>query len=294
MTTDNNTESAAPDMLALAREKNYVGEIVENRQDLSVDVSPDAQPQNVGELMTSTDAASLPVAERVSPPPELLDRMRELEKSHLNLPSATPMDVDEEAKARRNKYLLMGAGVLVVAIILGTVLGVTLGGGASEQSPVSSTESGSPTPSPTTQYFVALQSLIESVSLDDGASLSDPSSPQHKALTWLSTNANVTDYPDWRKIQRYALAVFYYSTNGDEWDTRTGWLTDNDECTWASFAIDPVCNDETGEYLELVIGANNLIGTVPIELALLSDSLRKCHVFVLNRRVLQQPNKCGT
>ena len=61
---------------------------------------------------------------------------------------------------------------------------------------------------------------------------------------------------------------------GEEWTTSAGWLRDEDECEWPSAAVDPVCN-ETCDFLELVFSANNLQGTIPAELGLLSDSLHK-------------------
>lgn len=33
--------------------------------------------------------------------------------------------------------------------------------------------------------------------------------------------------------QRYALVVLYYATSGDSWTDNSGWLTLEDECTWA-------------------------------------------------------------
>lgn len=137
----------------------------------------------------------------------------------------------------------------------------------------------SPTPSPTTQEFASLKSLIESVSFDGGASLANSSSPQFKALAWLEGNQNLEEYPDWRRIQRYVLAVFYYSTNGNEWSQSAGWLSDDDECTWISgMTVDdekPKCN-ANGRWLQLIIpGSNNLNGPIPSEVALLSDSLCK-------------------
>jgi hypothetical protein len=53
-----------------------------------------------------------------------------------------------------------------------------------------------------------------------------------------------------RFLQRYVLAVFYFSLNGDSWNTcsrydkvcadgKTSWLMNNDECIW--YTID--CND---------------------------------------------------
>jgi hypothetical protein len=87
-------------------------------------------------------------------------------------------------------------------------------------------------------------------------------------------NENLQQYPDWQRIQRYVLAVFYYSTNGNEWADNAGWLSNGGECLWASHFLDKKC-DESGRLLELVIVNNNLDGTIPLDLALLSNDLCK-------------------
>lgn len=74
-----------------------------------------------------------------------------------------------------------------------------------------------------------LQDLVDLLSLmsfDNGAALQEPSTPQNNALLWLSNNINLDTYSDEKRIQRYALATFFYSTNGDNWKRNTGWITD--------------------------------------------------------------------
>ena len=89
--------------------------------------------------------------------------------------------------------------------------------------------------------------LFPSISSTD--SLDDPNSPQSQALNWMTTpqsddegggsnGASIVTSPDaksveWRIIQRYALAVLYYSTNGNEWKNQYGYLDVNKhECDW--------------------------------------------------------------
>ncbi len=62
-----------------------------------------------------------------------------------------------------------------------------------------------------------------------------PGSAEYLALSWLlnnDTDTNACGGLD--KIrQRYALAVFYFSTNGHNWVNQNSWLTPVNECTWA-------------------------------------------------------------
>ena len=77
---------------------------------------------------------------------------------------------------------------------------------------------------------------------------------QSQAFRWISEIDTETDAceGDTTIIQRYALAAFYYSTNGDSWSNITGtrWLsTSAGECTWAGITC-----DESGKITELKLG----------------------------------------
>jgi len=64
-------------------------------------------------------------------------------------------------------------------------------------------------------------------------SLNDPTSPQHKALSWLvledteQISVNSTQF-----IQRYTLAVLYYAWGGPEWVRSFNFLSSQHECGW--------------------------------------------------------------
>ena len=99
--------------------------------------------------------------------------------------------------------------------------------------------------------------------------------PQYKAYLWLTENTNLSFYGRATKIQRFALASFYYSTfqvqtlytqdNPPEWKDRTGWLSDFDECaSW--FGV--VCNG-SNQVTGLKMQDNDLTGKLPFELAFL-------------------------
>lgn len=61
-------------------------------------------------------------------------------------------------------------------------------------------------------------------------------SPQARAYDWLVKDPNLEDYPEDRRIQRFALAAFYYGMRGENWTTANdnqNWLDyDADECAW--------------------------------------------------------------
>jgi hypothetical protein len=87
------------------------------------------------------------------------------------------------------------------------------------------------------------------------------SSPQAKAIAW---TMNHPQYPLYRLKQRYALAVLYYSTNGESWVRDGGWLLNDNECRWGScgksFRVSVLSLDHDG-----------FDGYLPTELELLTD-----------------------
>ena len=78
---------------------------------------------------------------------------------------------------------------------------------------------------------------IESVS--KASDLSNPLSAQSKAKEWLlSEDLNTNGCDGGTALsQRYGLAMFYFSTNGQSWNKTDNWLTSSShECDW--FGID--------------------------------------------------------
>jgi len=109
------------------------------------------------------------------------------------------------------------------------------------------------------------------VSFDNGAALKEQSTPQNEALNWLANNTNLNSYSNATKIQRYALATLFYSTNGTSWYQNLGWLSHFDECDWYTYAGEGSSCDENRTVKDLNLSENNLVGTIPNELALLSN-----------------------
>lgn len=134
-----------------------------------------------------------------------------------------------------------------------------------------------PTPEPTTPLPFELEELIamlSAVSPDKGAALSSRTTNQFFAAQWLSKESSFEWYSDQTKIQRYVLGLLYLGTSGYQWANSTGWLTEQDECNWFFDSRDgvDVCND-FGDLSRLNLPANNLKGSIPAEISLLSDSL---------------------
>lgn len=123
-----------------------------------------------------------------------------------------------------------------------------------------------------------------------------PETPQFKAQSWLTQDPHFFRYSDDRMIQRWVLATFAFgmmegTANGGYKNALlrqegilqippalTDWVQYTDECTWFHTIGDDngrnLCNSE-GLYIRLDLRSQNLVGTLPSEIALLSDHLRK-------------------
>ena len=117
----------------------------------------------------------------------------------------------------------------------------------------------------------------------------NPESSQSKALQWVFDDPNFKTYNASRAIQRFALATLYYSTNGGFWTEDTNWLSHEvHECRWfTSFPYD-ICGEGVGNdnmvdddyrneddfhFISLGLLENNITGSLPPEVGLLSDLL---------------------
>jgi hypothetical protein len=184
----------------------------------------------------------------------------------LVLEEIDPINPEDISKNRRilirNSLFAFVAAASVAAIVL---LGLLL-----------SKDDASPaTTAPTYAIDDLMISLLPSYSLD--IAQSNASSPQAKAVAWLMNDSAFHEYDRYRILQRYALAVLYYSTSGELWTNSTGWLSSSNECAWYSSWQEtdllyngPICQDES-RFSILNLTKVGLIGTIPTELEVLTD-----------------------
>ena len=118
-------------------------------------------------------------------------------------------------------------------------------------------------------------------------------SPQWQTYDWLSTKPpfNESYYIDaldesldpYELLQLFVFATLYFSTNGDDWifnrDSEIAWLQDTDICqTWkfrdGFTSSTPRCQDDGITVETIILASNNLTGTIPTELGLLTRLMR--------------------
>jgi hypothetical protein len=177
----------------------------------------------------------------------------------------TETQLKEDDKKRRRRHLLFGVCLFAILLIIVTVpVVITQKSSPAAVEFVNNTEAPSsfPSSSPTTAIFVELLAGIEQLYGETDSemyfeAMSDEQSPQYKAAVWTAGNApeGIVGGTDPRMISRYALAAFYFSTNGDDWvlcnrgstncALENVWLSAENECDW--YAVQ--CEDPSnGDY----------------------------------------------
>jgi Leucine-rich repeat (LRR) protein len=130
---------------------------------------------------------------------------------------------------------------------------------------------------------------LQQYHVDPMTALTTTGSPQFRAAQWMA-NVDEASLPlshddNGRFLQRYALVVFYYSTQTQSvtWKHSLNFLSKQDECEW-NFKVQQgrnenstsdsdmgvFCNDKD-VVTRIVIEDMGLTGTLPVELSLLSD-----------------------
>jgi hypothetical protein len=136
------------------------------------------------------------------------------------------------------------------------------------------------------QRSIAILEVLDAVVMSQDAALiiRDPTTPQGRATEWIIGRDLRRLCPDNVKsiVQRWALAVVYYSTGGDDWfqcfenNTACGnflpflnqeaFLSPSNECEWAGIS----CNAQAC-VTEIEFEENNLVGTIPTEMGLFEN-----------------------
>eukprot|EP00592_Proboscia_alata_P023449 CAMPEP_0194407090 /NCGR_PEP_ID=MMETSP0176-20130528/5134_1 /TAXON_ID=216777 /ORGANISM="Proboscia alata, Strain PI-D3" /LENGTH=389 /DNA_ID=CAMNT_0039206525 /DNA_START=118 /DNA_END=1287 /DNA_ORIENTATION=- len=131
--------------------------------------------------------------------------------------------------------------------------------------------------------FKRMQQILQPISDSDGYSYQvfmHVDTPQFKALNWISNldlmRIEITNNNKQHLVQRYVLAVLYYSTGGEsDWARQMNWLSSSHECDWNDDGGIRECDDEK-RVVDIAL-FNNLTGTIPHEISHL-DQLKKLYM----------------
>lgn len=184
---------------------------------------------------------------------------------------AVKPDMDDEKKALEPKILGLTRKMwclllFLILLVIGIVTGLLV-----------SSKSDSPL-EPIDLRTVVLETY------ENTSAFENPESPQSLALAWLlqdNFTASLSQGNGTTKIlERYALAVFYYSTDGVNWDDDMKFLSSNDTCSWNNGLIRRSDEEQglKGAHCQSALAVDllqfhddGLSGTLPTELRLLTD-----------------------
>jgi hypothetical protein len=218
-----------------------------------------ADPNNpVSAVVVDEDVENRRIQETIDR--EVAERERQRAEQEGEIPQAVIVEFSTRLRIWSGVAVVL---LVIVAVVLGTVLPPQIKANSNETTDP-------PTPSPQ-EVIQELESLLIPFSFDNGTAIRTASSPQNKALNWLASNVKLDSYSNDTKIQRYSLATLFYSTNGNSWYSKINWRSNRLECEW-----DAVYCDENDSIERLSIDFNNLVGTIPNELALLSNLRKFC------------------
>jgi len=121
-----------------------------------------------------------------------------------------------------------------------------------------------PTNGPTTSNIDAIRNILFENGVISSEDLENMTSPHYKALQWLSWDDEMPLDGDDHIIQRYCLALLYFSTGGDKWKKKGNWLQNKHECEWNFFVANLVagvrnCTSRM-QVTEIDLGYNDLYG----------------------------------
>lgn len=122
--------------------------------------------------------------------------------------------------------------------------------------------------------FIAEDILARATKLSGSDVFRSVSSPQLRAVGWMSSIDEV-DTSGIGQIfaQRYAMIVLYYSFEGKNWIDQEQWLNPTlHECDWSTNIVCEYGDFETRVVTGFNAAHNNLQGSIPIEIGLLSSS----------------------
>lgn len=159
---------------------------------------------------------------------ELLEKEYQ-ERMMMNVVAADAVSEKELKQAERGRCRKL---LCCLVILIGAVVGIAVPLAKKDGEVITNAPTEAPTLFSNEDYLL---SVIGDLSGDE---IFNATTPQGKALEWLLENDTATTdlraYDDDRLRERYALAVFYYSTAGEEWQDPLNFLTELPVCNWTN------------------------------------------------------------
>lgn len=254
----------------------------ESEQDQDVFKALDEAERADNALSSSKLVKEAVPAKEVAPAKESIPAKEEAPTDTKLKPVAKSRDtVSKKCDGRKWVWGIFLASAIIVAIVLPFVLDPSV---KSEPNVTMKPETASPTVSPTDAGTAAPTSLqwvelldMFLIPISGEEVFRDENSPQYRAAKFILDDpytALITTSE--RLSDRYASATFYFATEGENWNScyfgdadcdGEQWL-DDDVCDWYAVSCDD--DGRVASYLFANAEGNGLIGTLPIEMKLLT------------------------
>eukprot|EP00537_Pseudo-nitzschia_pungens_P001739 CAMPEP_0172368868 /NCGR_PEP_ID=MMETSP1060-20121228/29612_1 /TAXON_ID=37318 /ORGANISM="Pseudo-nitzschia pungens, Strain cf. cingulata" /LENGTH=500 /DNA_ID=CAMNT_0013093605 /DNA_START=54 /DNA_END=1556 /DNA_ORIENTATION=+ len=125
------------------------------------------------------------------------------------------------------------------------------------------------------KFRTGIESTFDRHSLNK--SVLDKDTAQRQAMIWMCRDKNVNSIEHTEKLQRFVLAVLFYSTNmipsmhvdnPKAWRVADNWLTNAHSCDWMGVE----CNDDK-VIVAIYLEKNRLSGKIPNEIAIIANNI---------------------
>ncbi|KAG7343128.1 two component regulator [Nitzschia inconspicua] len=179
--------------------------------------------------------------------------------------------VDESLTAaaqKRKKVIIIGGVIIGVVVLLAAIIGGIV---SNKNKNADSTKA--PTIETTDRYKAMVDTIGTLVASDPTIFFTDMESPQYKAMNWIS-NEDSWISPDRTPemlVDRYSLAVLYFSTGGPKWKQQFTFLQPTSICTWNGGSSVWASNASWFEGAGIYCGSDEVVqeiwlGTLPTEI----------------------------
>jgi hypothetical protein len=245
---------------------------------------------STGAALVPTRTSALSVISDVAAEIYDADRTGTEDESPMSATGAQPpTDRSKCALSRRHAYILLLLVGLMLAVVVAIVV-VVMATNSNGNDTIASPSSGAPPDSNNTTATSTEERRIRQIlyaTLNENASVwDDPASPQVRALDWILTIDSLRTsvaQDAARLVQRYALVLLYFATQGDTWllsptsSSSSSFLNPAvSECNWTgvtcgenaapSVRYSDSAEQQKDKVFRLYFQSMNLTGTLPDEL----------------------------
>jgi hypothetical protein len=257
-------ENEEPAVVGLADTSSIiVAELVPDKKDAADRLDAELAERLEIELRKEAERLEIELAERLEI--ELAERVRKERELQVIAEVVIAQVADDSSICglSRNCFFLVVAVLLL--IIVGVVVDVVVALGGKDGDPPNMAPTApvikttmptmapmAPTGSPTLAKFTQLLDIIRAVTSDIDL-LQDRTTFQYVALDWLANvdtwEVDIDSVPSQVFVERYVLALLFFSTNGRSWSNSYNFLTPASVCEWTDEGNGVACNED-----ELFVG----------------------------------------